>query len=104
MNLIGQNIKDAVMMIPNIVSGAIAAAFKSIGDMLGNAIRGLVPGGSTAPAPNGSPWNHQLPGPEQHSSLVPPPRHMAINIPVMVQMDSRKMASTVMNQVVAAAT
>jgi hypothetical protein len=29
---------------------------------------------------------------------------MAINIPVTVQMDSRKMASTVMNQVVASAT
>jgi hypothetical protein len=56
----------------------------------------------------GKPGTGQPVGPQQesekHSSLVPPPRHMAINIPVTVQMDGRKMASTVMNQVVASAT
>ncbi len=104
MNAIGTKIKDAVMTIPNIVSGSISAAFKAIGDMLGNAIKGLIPGGSTAPAQNGSPWNHQLPDGEKHSSLVPSARASVVNLTANVNIDARKLASVVQSTLVADAT
>lgn len=104
MNLIGTTFKNAVLTIPDIVSGSISAAFKSIGDMLGNAIKGLVPGGSTGPAQNGSPWNHQLPDGEKHSSLVPPPRHTTVNITANMSLDARRLAQVVTSQMVSSAT
>jgi hypothetical protein len=59
--------------------------------------------GGQLPRPGGHPG--EAPGDKvQHGSLVPPAKHLAINIPVTVQMDSRKMAAVVTNQMVASAT
>lgn len=106
-------IDNGVRAIPGQVAGAISSVFKSIGDMIGNAvgsIRSHLPswlgGGTSSPPPAApaNPYGSLAPMSNKQSSLVPPPRNLAVNIPVTVQMDSRRIAQTTMNHVVAAAT
>jgi len=106
MNNLGHMIVNGVMAIPDVVSSAISATFKAIADMISNAIS-HIPGASFFGFGGQGPVAPKMDNPppiEKHSSLVPPPRHLAVNIPVTVQMDGRKMAQTTMNHVVAAAT
>lgn len=87
------------------IGGRITAGWKAISDAFINGWNNFIShipfagGLKINPAAAGPPG-----GPEQHSSLSMPPRQLAVNIPVTVQMDGRRMASTVMNQVVASAT
>ena len=104
MNSIGYKIMDSWKSLAN----SFNLSFDWLRDKIVGAwdnLKSMIPGlGGTAPAAPGTPWNHQIQGPKQHSSLVPPPRQLAVNIPVTVQLDSRKMASVTMNHVVASAT
>ena len=104
MNSLGYKIMDSWKSL----ASSVNLSFDWLRDKIVGAwdnLKSMIPGlGGTAPAVPGTPWNHQLPGPEQHGSLVPPPRQMTFNMPVTVNMDGRRMASTVMNQVVASAT
>jgi hypothetical protein len=89
-------------MIPNMVSAVIVEAFKSIGDMISSAVKGLVPGwlgGGTAPtAPKVEP-----PG-DKRSSLVPPAAPVSITLNATMNLDGRRMAQVVQSHLVAAAT
>jgi hypothetical protein len=83
----------------NDLGHSMLAAFRRMIDDL----KGLLPGGPQTPRPGGHPG--EAPGDNvQHGSLVPPGKHLAINIPVTVTMDGRKMASVVTNQMVASTT
>ncbi|WOJ89849.1 hypothetical protein RZS28_00600 [Methylocapsa polymorpha] len=106
MNNLGHMIVNGVMAMPEMVLGAVKAAFKAISDMISSAIS-HIPGASFFGFGGQGPVAPKIDTPppiEKHSSLVPPPRHLAVNIPVTLNVDSRRMAQTMMNHVVAAAT
>jgi len=88
---------SAITEVVNAIGAFISSAFQNL--------KSMIPGlsGPQVPAAPGTPWNHQLP-PTQAPMTPPPQQHSSIQIPVTVNMDGRKMASVVTNQMVASAT
>jgi hypothetical protein len=106
-DILDADLVDSITKIPPIIGPAITAAFQAIGNMISNAVKGLVPGGSGQlprpqghPGQDGSPIQHS----EQHSSLVPPAAQVPVNFTANINLDGRKVASVVTGHMVASAT
>ena len=93
MNSMGYKIMDGWKNLAN----SFTLSFDWLRDKIVGAwdnLKSIIPGlGGTAPAVPGTPWNHQLPGPEQHGSLVPPRGPTVVNITANMNLNSAEACS-----------